>query len=320
VRYRSLSLPTTANPGIPTGGFVGESKFAILEQLQSRAPDLVAEAFLLEGWTTTDRLLSLHRLCREHSITLPFILKPDVGQRGDGVRLIRSLREALDYLLLVEAPVVLQRYASGQREAGVFYFRFPGEARGQIFSITEKIFPTITGDGTHTIENLILRDSRASLIARTYLQRFANRREEVLPAGAILKLVETGNHAKGCIFQDGGRLWSEALENAIDSISRKLPGFYIGRYDIRYESEEDFRAGRNFRIVELNGASSEATSIYDARKTLLSAYRTLFRQWRLVFAIGAANRARGHAPSPWPVLWREWRHYAAAAVAYPCAS
>jgi hypothetical protein len=51
------------------------------------------------------------------------------------------------------------------------------------------------------------------------------------------------------------------------------------------------------QIVELNGATSEATSIYDPRNSLFSAYRTLFRQWSLVFAIGARNGANGHAPS-----------------------
>ena len=320
VRYRNLSLPTAANPGMATGGFVGESKFEILDQLHATSPDSVAEAFLLDGWTTTDRLLSIHRLCREHAVTLPFILKPDVGQRGNGVRLIRSMRDALDYLVEVEAPVVLQRYANGRHEAGIFYFRFPGKARGQIFSITEKIFPTITGDGVRTVEELIGADSRAALIARTYLRRFAHRRSEILFAGEVLKLVETGNHAQGCIFRDGRRLRTNALERVIDNISRKVPGFYIGRYDILYENEEDFKQGRNFQIVELNGASSEATNIYDARNSLISAYGTLFRQWKLVFAIGAANRARGCKPSPLRTLWREWRRYSAAAVSYPCAS
>ena len=320
VRYRNLSLPTAANPGMATGGFVGESKFEILDQLHATSPDSVAEAFLLDGWTTTDRLLSIHRLCREHAVTLPFILKPDVGQRGNGVRLIRSMRDALDYLVEVEAPVVLQRYANGRHEAGIFYFRFPGKARGQIFSITEKIFPTITGDGVRTVEELIGADSRAALIARTYLRRFAHRRSEILPEGKVLKLVETGNHAQGCIFRDGGHLRSDALESVIDNISRRIPGFYVGRYDIRYENEDDFKQGRNFQIVELNGASSEATNIYDARNSLISAYRTLFRQWNLVFAIGAANRARGCRPSPLRALWREWRQYSAAAISYPCAS
>jgi membrane protein DedA with SNARE-associated domain len=319
IRYRGFSVPTSANPGMATGGFIGESKLDILDGLRHTSPEFVAEAFLLDGQTTTDRLLSLHRLCREHKIMLPFILKPDVGQRGNGVRLIRSMRSALKYLEEVESPVVVQRYAAGPHEAGVFYYRFPSEFRGHIFAITEKIFPTITGDGARTVEQLIRADSRAALIARTYLRRFASRRDEVFAPGEILKLVETGNHAQGCVFRDGMYLHTEALERVIDETSQKLPGFFIGRYDIRYENEEDFKQGRNFQIVELNGATSEATSIYDAHNSLFSAYRTLFRQWRLVFAIGAANRARGYAPSSLRALWRNWRQYSAAALSYPLA-
>jgi membrane protein DedA with SNARE-associated domain len=319
IRYRGLSVPTCANPGIAAGGFIGESKLEILDQLRRTSPQLTAEAFLVDGQTTSDRLLSLHRLCREHKITLPFILKPDVGQRGNGVKLIRSMRAALEYLEEVAAPIVLQRYVTGPREAGVFYYRFPGESRGRIFAITEKIFPMITGDGTSTVEELIRADERAALMARIYIRRFASRRSEILARGEILKLVETGNHAQGCIFRDGLHLHTEALERVIDQISQKLPGFFIGRYDIRYANEDEFKEGRNFQIVELNGATSEATSIYDARNSLFSAYRTLFQQWRLVFAIGARNRANGHSRTSLAALWRNWRQYSAAALSYPLA-
>src|SRR2546423_14901185 len=157
-------------------------------------------------------------------------------------------------------------------------------------------------------------------MSRTYLRRFGSRHSEILQPGAILKLVETGNHAEGCIFRNGLHLHTDAMERVIDEISQRLPGFFIGRYDVRYENDEDFKQGRNFQIVELNGATSEATNIYDARNSLISAYRTLFRQWKLVFAIGAANRARGRRPSPLRTLWRKWRRYSAAAVSYPCAS
>jgi membrane protein DedA with SNARE-associated domain len=319
IRYRGFSVPTSANPGMATGGFIGESKLEILGELRRTSPEFVADAFLLDGRTTTDRLLLLHRLCREYKITLPFILKPDVGQRGNGVRLIRSMRAALEYLEEVNAPVILQLYITGPNEAGVFYYRLPGESRGHIFAITEKIFPVITGDGTRTVEQLIRADSRAALIARTYLRRFASRRDEVLAPGETLKLVETGNHAQGCIFRDGMHLHTETLGRVIDEISQKLPGFFIGRYDIRFGNDEDLKQGQNFQIVELNGASSEATSIYDPRNSLFSAYRTLFQQWRLVFAIGAANRANGHAPSSLAALWRNWRQYSVAALSYPLA-
>ena len=314
IRHRGLSVPTSANPGIATGGFIGESKLEMLDQLRRRSQQFTAEAFLVEGQTTTDHLLCLYRICREHEIALPFILKPDVGQRGNGVRLIRSMRAALEYLQSVDAPVIVQRYVVGPCEAGVFYYRFPDESRGHIFAITEKIFPTITGDGVHTIEELIRTDHRAALMARTYLRRFASRRDEILAPGEILKLVETGNHAQGCIFRDGMHLHTEALERVIDEISHKVTGFFIGRYDLRYENDEDFKQGRNFQIVELNGATSEATSIYDPRNSIFSAYRTLFQQWRLVFAIGAINKANGHASSSLATLWRNWRQYSAAAL------
>jgi membrane protein DedA with SNARE-associated domain len=319
IRYRGFSVPTSANPGMETGGFIGESKLEILNKLHRTSVEFTAETFLLDGQTTSDRLLSLHRLCREHKIGLPLILKPDVGQRGNGVRLIQSMRAALEYLEEVTAPVILQRYVPGPHEAGVFYYRFPEQTRGHIFAITEKIFPTITGDGVRTVEELIRADARAALIAQTYLRRFASRRNEILALGETLKLVETGNHAQGCIFRDGMRLHTDALERVIDKISQRLPDFFIGRYDIRYGNEEDFKQGRNFQIVELNGASSEATSVYDARNSLFSAYGTLFRQWRLVFAVGARNRANGHAPSSVMMLWRSWRQYSVAALSYPLA-
>lgn len=319
IRFRGFTLPTAANPGIASGGFVGESKMATLRDLHQTSAEFTAEAFLLETGPTSERLARLTELRRRHQLDLPFILKPDFGQRGVGVKLIRGEAQAEAYLSQVDAPIVVQRYAAGPHEAGVFYYRHPGEARGRIFAITEKVFPVITGDGQHTIEELIWRDPRARFVADKYLQRVNGRHAEILPPGETFKLVEAGNHAQGCIFEDGMRFCTPELEARIDDISQKLEGFFVGRYDIRYASESDLRAGRNFQIIELNGATSEATSIYDARNSLFSAYRTLFRQWEIVFAIGAANRERGTAPTKLAALWRDWRINCARAATYPLA-
>jgi hypothetical protein len=156
-------------------------------------------------------------------------------------------------------------------------------------------------------------------MAAKYLRRLGGRGSEILPAGESLKLVEAGNHAQGCIFRDGMHLWSEELERRIDEISQRLRGFFIGRYDIRYSDAAALRSGREFQIIELNGAASEATSIYDARNSLWSAYRTLFRQWELVFTIGAANRRLGSTPTALSLLWRTWRETLALTATYPAA-
>jgi hypothetical protein len=230
---------------------------------------------------------------------------------------VRTEGQAIAYLKQTVAPLVIQAYCEGPREVGIFYYRFPDQAKGEIFAVTEKVFPTVVGDGQSTISDLIWEDTRARLIADKYLQRLGRRAQEVLPWGQELRLVESGNHAQGCIFRDGMHLCTPELEHRIDVISKKVPGFFIGRYDIRYAKHEDLRSGRNFQIIELNGAASEATSIYDSRNSLLAAYRTLFRQWELVFAIGAENRARGVAPTRLGPVLQEWRRYGRLAASYP---
>jgi hypothetical protein len=319
IKHRGLTLPTAANPGIYSGGIVGESKMTTLHALMLTSPEFTAEAQLLGGNTLLARLKSLHETRERLQLSFPFILKPDVGQRGAGVKLIRSLEQAEDYLKQTSAPILAQRYAPGPHEVGIFYYRFPHESRGHIFAVTEKIFPIITGNGRSTISELIWNDERARFMARKYLSRLKRREDEILPSGEPLKLVEAGNHAEGCIFRDGMHLLTPALADRIHSISQDLSGFFIGRYDIRFSSVEDLKGGQNFQIVELNGAASEATSIYDARNSLLTAYKTLFRQWDLVFTIGAANRKQGATATPARLLWRKWREYLQMAATYPAA-
>ena len=88
------------------------------------------------------------------------------------------------------------------------------------------------------------------------------------------------------------------LEHSIDQICRGIDGFYFGRFDIRFPSSKDFHAGRNFKIIELNGVTSESTNIYDPRYSLFDAYRILFAQWKIAFEIGAQNRRSGFLPTP----------------------
>jgi len=317
VKYRGPMLPTVSNPGIFSGGMVGESKMATLRDLMGTSPEFTADAELIAGDSAEARLISLREVCARRNLSYPFILKPDLGQRGAGIKLIRTESQAEAYFRETHAPLLVQRFAAGPHEVGIFYYRFPHESRGHVFAITEKIFPVLTGDGQSTIAELIWRDERARFMADKYLQRFGSRQNQVLAEGEMQPLVQAGNHAQGCIFRDGLRWNTPALEQRIDEISKKVSGFFIGRYDIRFATEEDLRAAINFQIIELNGASAEATSIYDARNSLWAVYRTLFRQWDLVFAIGAENRRRGSVPMTISECWRAWRNYSALATTYP---
>lgn len=292
LKHRSLSVFTAVNPGVHAGGFVGESKSEIMQQLSGEL-DLVARTRRIPVELASDARAELVReFQREHGFTFPLVLKPDAGQRGSGVAIVRDDGEVARYLEQIRCDCVVQEHVPGV-EFGVFYYRFPSEARGRIFSITRKLFPRVRGDGSSTLERLILEDPRAVCMARFYLEKNAERLWDVPGAGEEVQLVEIGNHCRGAVFLDGCALATPELETALDRISRRFEGFYFGRYDVRAASVEDFRAGRNFKVIELNGATSEATHIYDPDFSLLAAYKVLFEQWRLLFAIAEENARRG---------------------------
>ena len=319
IRFRGLALPTVANPSQKNGGVVGESKSEILRTLMDTSPELTADAFLIPAGSEWQRYSRLREVCEENQIEFPFVLKPDTGQRGAGFKKLNSFEEARGYLAKVSAPLVVQRYVPGPKEAGIFYYRFPGEPCGHIFGITRKEFPSVVGDGVRTLRELVEADSRARLISETYLKRFEETAGEVLEAGRNLRLVEAGNHCQGCIFLDGADLLTEELREVFDEVSRKLPGFFVGRYDIRYESDSELRAGQKFKIIELNGAASEATNIYDSSNSIWSAYATLYRQWEIVYRIGAENRRRGNRPAGLWAVFNDWLAFSGRAAEFPVA-
>ncbi len=292
LRHRSLTVVTAANPAMPTGGFIGESKSRILEAIEAGEGDVARFVRISAAAPVEQRLRAAQDFLEQRGLTYPVVLKPDVGQRGSGVSILsdaRSLEVALETL---RVDSLLQEYAPGQ-ELGVFYVRHPDEPRGRIFSITEKRLPVVVGDGRRTLEELILADPRAVCMASTYFSINAPRLLVVPEAGQSVNLVELGTHCRGAIFLDGSWARSPALEDAFERISRRYEGFYFGRYDVRVSAPDELPSGRGFKVIELNGLTSEATHIYDPRTRLLEAWGVLFEQWRLAFAIGARNREGG---------------------------
>ena len=60
-----------------------------------------------------------------------------------------------------------------------------------------------------------------------------------------------------------------------------------------YSNVEDLKAGKNFSIVELNGAGSEPTHIYDPRHSLFFAWKEIARHLKLLCIISIKNHKRG---------------------------
>ena len=287
IQSRSFFFFNAANPSIKNGGFLLESKKEIY--------DLIPQQYYPRTLFFHDTVSAneLEQKLEKTKLVFPLIGKPDIGMRGLSVKKLENIDEVLSYAAESKVNFLIQEFIPLENEVGIFYYRYPSSDRGQIFSITEKQFPILIGNGRSTLEQLILNDSRAVCLAEKYFEQNRKTISEIPADGEAVEIVRIGTHSRGAIFTDGEWLKTAALENKIDEICCGYPGFNFGRFDIRAESFDDLRRGECFRIVELNGVTSESTNIYDPKYSLVDAYRILFDQWRIAFEIGAANRDLG---------------------------
>lgn len=292
LRYRSLTAFTLANPGMPLGGLVGESKSAILAALEPSG--CVAPFALLTG--AGDRMRQLERLLADGRFAYPIVLKPDSGERGRAVAIVHTTAAARDYLAAHAGPVIAQQYVTGS-EYGVFYVRLPDAPHGQIFSLTHKGTTTVEGDGERTLHDLILDDARAVCMAPFFMQLHAARLRDVPARGERVALNRIGTHSRGSLFTDAGAEITAALTAEIERISRHFDGFYFGRYDIIVDDAAALAEGSNLTVIELNGVTSEATHIYHPGYSVWYGWRTIARQWHFAWRIGAQLKARGQRPA-----------------------
>ncbi|MBO1324127.1 ATP-grasp domain-containing protein [Acetobacter sp. TBRC 12305] len=317
LRYRDVTVPTAANPRIVTGGLCGESKSSILDMAGPYAAGWIAPyTTFVTGMNDLPRALDA---IAARGLTLPVVVKPDIGCNGTGVKLVRSEQDLATALAAFPraTELVIQKLIRWPHEAGVFYIRHPDKTQGEISSLTYKEIPTLVGDGRHTVLELLQRDSRTSKVLHLYAPRLKSRLDTVLPQGEQLDLVFAGNHCKGAIFRNGAADITPELCARMDTIMRDIPDFHFGRVDIKFRSKDSLRRGEDFEIIEINGVGSEATHIWDARTTLLEAYRAQFHHYGEAFRIGAKKKAAGWKPTP---LWRGirlWRRQKRLLASYP---
>jgi hypothetical protein len=285
--------------------------------VRGTARELLARYISVEA--QPDAAVAMARSLASAVLDYPVVAKPDIGCNGTGVRLLHSPDDL--QLYLSEFPpgerIVPQEFVPPEGEAGIFYVRHPDKARGRLTSITLKHSPVLIADGRSTLRQLIHADPRAGRIPHIYLPRLAYRLDHVPRPGERVRLVFVGNHCKGSIFQDGTQLVTTALTEAFERVARAMPNFYFGRIDVRFVSLPALLRGENFRIIEINGAGSEATHIWDPTTSLWQAWRAQFSHYGATFRIGAANRARGFRTSGVRSMYRLWRRQKRRMTAYP---
>lgn len=217
-----------------------------------------------------------------------------MGLQGLRVDKIHSWNELSTYLQKTDYDFLIQECINYPLEIGLFYSRMPNEDKGTITGIVYKEFLIVTGNGTNTVQELIEQNPRFALQLATLKQKFGEKLNEVLPKDETLNLVPFGNHVRGSKFTDVSYWINEKLSETFNDICFQIPDFYFGRLDIMFQSREDLEQGKNFSIIELNGAGSEPTHIYDPKHSIFFAWKEIIKHYDILYRISTLNHKKGH--------------------------
>jgi len=287
VLARSFFFFAASNPGFKNGGYLGESKKDIYPLLPGDCSPPTLFFPLTAGFAEV-----LFQVKKE-KLSYPLIGKPDIGSRGRGIKKIPDEDALKSYVSEAILDFHIQEFISYPWEVGIFYYRYPNREKGNISGIVQKHFLSLTGDGKSDMNALIEKNKRAILQKKTLWQLYGEGLNRVLAEKEEFILAPYGNHVRGAMFLDETRLADEALVGRIDSLCKRIPGFYFGRLDIRYRDWEALKTGQDFSLIEVNGAGSEPTHIYDPKHSIFFAWKEIIRHWIILWKISRQNHRRG---------------------------
>jgi membrane protein DedA with SNARE-associated domain len=308
LRHRGLALPCLANPGLSTSGLWGESKAECLRAVAAAQRAAIADFVVMRRRADVSTLNFDHaralRLVVDAGLRFPLVVKPDVGRDGHGVRLIEDAAALRRYLENFPggAKLVLQRYVAWAGEAVVHCSRKPGEG-GRILSLTLRTCPHVIGDGVATLRELVARDRRLRRHAALFLghdpSHLGHDRaalDRVPRDGEIVRLALIGSRRVGAGHRDATDLVTPALEARIAAIVDGMPGVHYARLSLRFGSLAALARGEDFVVIAIGGIGGTADDAWDPGLPLGEAWRRQLARQRLLFELGADNRARGCEP------------------------
>ena len=288
IRARSFFFFAAANPTIKNGGFLMETKSAIDPLIPK---EFKPNTLYFDNGTNFSTVL---KSFKEHQLAFPCIIKPDNGSRGRGVRKILNEQELQQVIASYPVPYVIQNFIPFPKEMGLFYVRMPNETRGRITGIVGKEFVQVTGDGHSTILQLLQQNNRYILQLPVLKKLIPEKLQVILPTGEKEVLLPYGSHSRGCLFIDLSNQTDARLTDVMNKVCTQIDGFYYGRLDIRYNTWEELLDGKNFCVIEINGAGSDPTHMYDPKHTIFFAWKEILRHWKWMYKIAVLNRKRGH--------------------------
>lgn len=267
ILLRKANFFAAANPALENGGLYNYSKF----DAQNHFPQVNLPATCLIHSNEDIRLI-LEKV-RTQQILFPFIIKPDKGERGKGVKLIINRNELEKYLLdQPREDYLIQEFVEQSQEYGVFFVKNPVTGEFSIPSLTKKISLQVIGDGVSTISELAQNHPRAS----RYQSLIPLHDPDFIPSGnEIVKLSPMGNHCKGAVFLDYSAHLSAEITTAFVRIFETVEGINYGRLDVKVDDLKELSDPEKVIILEVNGANAEPIQMYSPEKSYREGLKTI---------------------------------------------
>lgn len=287
LRSRSFWFFTPSNPTLTFGGFEGESKKEMYDQLPRGT---YPRTILIQHGIAPEEA---EQIVAAHNFVYPFAVKPDVGMMGFMFRKITNQNEFHQYHSLMPADYLVQEFVDYPMELSVFYYRFPDQMKGTITGFIKKEYLSVTGDGKSTLLELINNYDRVRFKLEEMKAKHKDNLTNVIPLGEVFYLSRALNLSRGGKLVSMAHEKDERLLKIFDDLSHYAGHFYYGRYDIKCSSIEELKQGKNFSILEYNGCGAEPHHIYGNGNTLFEAYRIVLQHWKVLYAISKHNEKNG---------------------------
>ncbi len=287
VRSGSFWFFTSSNPTLTFGGFEGESKKEMYEQLP---PGTYPRTVYVSNSYSFPQV---EKLVVSNNFKFPFAVKPDIGMMGFLFRKIDTIDDLRRYHEKMPVDYIIQDHIDYPIEVSVFYYRFPNEKKGTITGFLKKEFLQVTGDGKSALLELIHSYHRVRFRIEEMKAKHADRLNDIIPAGGIYCLSPALNLSRGGKLVSLEHEKDDRLLKVFDDLSHYTKHFYYGRYDIKCASVEDLKEGKNFSILEYNGSGAEPHHVYGNGNNLFQAYKILLEHWNILYKISKHNHKNG---------------------------
>ena len=287
-RSRAVWFFTPSNPTIDFGGFEGEGKKEMYDQLP---PHTIPRTIYIMHDLPFDEV---RERIAAAGFQYPFIVKPDVGMKGILFRKIDTEEQLRKYHERIPVEYIVQDLIELPVEVSVFYYRHPAQTKGTVSGFIHKELLHVVGNGEDTLQQLVQKHPRAKHRMEEMEHRHAHRFDRVIEKDHIFYLSYAGNHNRGAHFTNLHAEIDEQLHKVFDELSAYSKHFYYGRYDIKTTSIEDLKAGKNFMILEYNGSGAEPNHIYDCNMRLFDAYKEILKHWKALYEISKYNHNNGY--------------------------